>query len=84
MHIRTIIIERLKNVARVLLTRQSGTHKFLRVRGYAEMLSALIDKYDPPHATRIHGEVRGRGGSAEEIEAVRLDALMERHGFKHA
>ena len=68
----------------VCVARRSGTRRFLRVRGYAEMLSGLIDCYDPRHVTRIHSEVREAGGSFEEIdvEAVRLDELIDRYGIR--
>lgn len=69
---------------RACVAQRSGTRRFLRVRGYAEMLSGLVDAYDPRHVTRIHSEVREAGGSSEEIdvEAVRLDELIDRHGIK--
>lgn len=69
---------------RACVALRSGTRRFLRVRGYAEMLSGLIDAYDPRHVTRIHTEVREAGGSSEviEVEAVRLDELLARHGIE--
>lgn len=68
---------------RACVAGQSGTRSFLRVRGYAEMLSGMVDAYDPRHVARISSEVEEAGGSTEviEVEAVRLDELLARHGI---
>jgi FkbM family methyltransferase len=66
------------------VARQGGMKKFLRVRGYAEMLSGMVDSYDPQHTQRIHDEVRESGGSMEmiDVQAVRLDDLFRSHGIR--
>jgi FkbM family methyltransferase len=68
---------------RACVARRPGVQKFLRVRGYAEMLSGLVDAYDPRHVARIESEVREAGGSSEviDVEVVRLDELLARHGI---
>ena len=48
---------------RACVARKTGSKKFLRVRGYAEMLSGMLDSYDPRHAARLHKEVQEAGGS---------------------
>jgi FkbM family methyltransferase len=69
---------------RACVSREAGSRKFLRVRGYAEMLSGMIDSYDPRHSLRIRSEVGDSGGSMEtiDVQAVRLDALLNSHGIK--
>ena len=61
-----------------------GTREFLRVTGYAEMLSGMTDAYDARHLERIKEEVAREGGSMETIAVpcVRLDALLREHGIE--
>lgn len=56
-----------------------GTADFLRVRGYAEMLSGMVDTQDPRHIERIEREVQEMGGSLETIsvKTLRLDRILE-------
>jgi FkbM family methyltransferase len=46
---------------------QASEAKFLRVKGYAEMLSGVIKNYDPRHLARIYSEIASMGGSSEVI-----------------
>lgn len=41
---------------------------FLAVTGYAEMLSGIMESYDPRHYQRIQREVAGMGGSTELVK----------------
>ena len=68
---------------RACIGRSSGTRAFLRVTGYAEMLSGIADTYDPRHLERIRSEVSQSGGTMETIEVPceRLDTLLGEHGF---
>lgn len=68
---------------RACIGRSRGTREFLRVTGYAEMLSGIADAYDPRHLERIRKEVSESGGTMATIEAPceRLDALLREHGF---
>lgn len=55
------------------ISEKTGIEKFLRVRGEfvdTEMLSGLVDKYDPKHLERIDREIKQYGGSKEEIEVT--------------
>ena len=65
------------------VAQQSGRKQFLRVRGYAEMLSGMVDAYDPRHLSRIESEIQQEGGSSEtiDVEAIRLDELLRKHGI---
>ena len=62
---------------------ESGTAKFQVVSGYAEMLSGLVDEYDPRHQKRILDEVSQHGGTCREIDAVcyNFNELLDRHGI---
>ena len=62
---------------------EAGTKEFVRVHGYAEMLSGIAGLHDPRHVERIHREVRDQGGALEviRVQSVRLDALLAQHGI---
>lgn len=49
---------------------------FLKISGWAEMLSGIIENYDPQHLKRIQWEIELNGGQAEIIN-VRCYNLME-------
>lgn len=53
------------------IAKEPGIQKFLRVKGElvdTEMLSGLLDNYDPRHLERIDREIEEYGGGKEEIE----------------
>lgn len=50
-----------------------GRRRFRRVRGYAEMLSGLVDDCDPRHEARIARETAAQGGEIEEVEVDCVD-----------
>jgi FkbM family methyltransferase len=62
---------------------RAGIVPFLKVTGYAEMLSGIVDKYDPQHRLRVQEELRQFGGSSEVIpvEARGLNGLVREGGF---
>lgn len=49
---------------------------FLVCEGYTEMLSGLVDKYNPAHLERIHREIQSEGGSTKEIN-VEVKRLID-------
>ncbi|QXE92327.1 FkbM family methyltransferase [Geomonas subterranea] len=61
-----------------------GTAKFQVVSGYAEMLSGLVDEYDPQHQQRIADEIARHGGTCREIEVecCNFNELLDRHGIR--
>lgn len=65
------------------IARSKGVREFLRVTGYAEMLSGITDVYDPRHMERIRKEVTESNGTMDTIQVPceRLDVLLEEHGF---
>lgn len=46
---------------------KEGTTEFLVVTGYAEMLSGIVESYDPRHADRIDRELQHFGGTKTSI-----------------
>lgn len=58
------------------ISQKVGSEKFLRVKGEfvdTEMLSGLVEDYDPRHLDRIDREINQYGGSKEEIEVACYD-----------
>lgn len=50
------------------ISNNSGTKKFLKIEGYSEMLSGLVNNYDDKHLERIENELIQHGGRKEEIK----------------
>ncbi len=63
----------------------TGPGDFLRVRGYSEMLSGLLQKYDPRHLDRVKREIERFGGSYEllKVNCYLLNDLLEMYGYTH-
>ncbi|HEX3485087.1 MAG TPA: FkbM family methyltransferase [Micropepsaceae bacterium] len=63
---------------------QAGTLPFLKISGYPEMLSGLVDRYHPEHRQRIEEELRRFGGASEVIpvETCRLNDIAVQCGLK--
>jgi len=53
---------------------------FLAISGYSEMLSGIIESYDPRHVARINGEVSSRGGSTKvvKVDAKKFESVITR------
>ena len=64
---------------------QVGNKKFLQISGPVEMLSGLVDKYDPRHLKRIDRELLGEGGYSEiiDVKCYLLNELLEEQGIDH-
>ncbi|MDO8301903.1 MAG: FkbM family methyltransferase, partial [Sedimentisphaerales bacterium] len=62
----------------------AGNAAFMKIDGRSQMLSGLIDKYDPGHLTRIEDELREYGGKKNEIKIVcaRLDEILNEYGVQ--
>lgn len=62
-----------------------GKSTLLKVTGYSEMLSGLIDAYDPRHSTRINNELSLFGGSTQRIEVTcyDLNEVLSDQGVRH-
>lgn len=67
---------------------KSDTAKFLRVHStsfWTEMLSGIVDTYDPKHLQRIALEISNGKGFCEEItvHCYPLNTLLSLHNFDH-
>jgi FkbM family methyltransferase len=61
----------------------TGTVPFLKISGYSEMLSGIVDNYHPEHRQRVEQEIGQFGGSAEiiPVEARNLNDLAAQNGL---
>ena len=61
----------------------AGTVPFLKISGYAEMLSGIVEKYDPEHRQRVERELKEFGGTSEviPIPARTLNDIAAECGF---
>lgn len=62
-----------------------GVAKFLEIRGACEMLSGLIDKYDPRHVNRIIFEAQQNHDSYQiiDVPCFTLNSVLEAAGIDH-
>lgn len=62
--------------------KQTQLH-FLKIEGYAEMLSGIYEFYDPRHLLRIQQEIQKHGGSYQllPIESSPLSEILDRHAL---
>lgn len=70
------------------ITNTTGTKSFLRVSSPhvdTEMLSGLLDKYDPRHLQRVNREIAQFGGSKEVITVTcyNLNDILAQHNITH-
>jgi FkbM family methyltransferase len=70
------------------VAKEEGKALFQRIRSdsfFVEMLSGLIDKYDPKHLVRSHREIKEFGGSIEliEVDCVTLNSLLDKYNITH-
>lgn len=52
---------------------KESEYEFNCIEGYAEMLSGIVDKYDPKHLERIDREIKTYGGSRKTIKVKGFD-----------
>lgn len=65
------------------IAERNEKRKFLKIEGYAEMLSGLVDEYHSNHQNRIEKELKEHGGTKSEIEVqcFVLSDLLEKHNM---
>jgi FkbM family methyltransferase len=58
---------------------------FLKISGYAEMLSGIIENYDPHHVERLQREISQNGGRSEviNVRCYNLSQLLVDKGIRH-
>ena len=61
----------------------SGKERFRVITGYPQMLSGLVDEYDPRHIERINRELDSYGGEYTDIEVkcYNFNELLEGNGI---
>lgn len=66
------------------LSSKKGKVTFRSVYGYANMLSGILDFFDPGHTNRINEEIKNHGGSYEdiEIESKKLQDICAERNLK--
>ena len=62
-----------------------GNARFLKIEGYSEMLSGLVEKYDSMHMARIEKELTTYGGTKREImvPCYNLNETLAQNGVSH-
>ncbi len=67
--------------ANCCISAQNGTEKFLRIKGYAEMLSGIYSNYEERHLQRIEEELKEFDGEKEliEVKAYTLANLLKKN-----
>jgi FkbM family methyltransferase len=62
---------------------QDGVKKFRVIKGYAEMLSGIIETYDSSHIKRIENECESTNGSYEDLDipCYDINGLLKKNGF---
>ncbi len=63
----------------------TGIQYFRSIVGYAEMLSGLVNEYDPKHLKRIEKEIAQYGGSYEDVEVqcYNLNELLNERNINY-
>lgn len=58
-----------------------STLQFMKTSGYTEMLSGVVDDYNPKHLSRIQSEINHYGGDTQviNVESVRLGDVFKEH-----
>lgn len=67
------------------INNRKGDVSFMRARGAIEMLSGIVDKYDPRHLQRLKREAANAGITPEiiTVPSLLLNELLEEHHFFH-
>jgi len=72
----------LENVA---VSNTTKDMKYLKITGAPEMLSGLVDNYDPRHVERIQREVLQNGGNIDiiDMKCYQLNTLLEKYNLNN-
>jgi FkbM family methyltransferase len=72
------------NVNKCIGNKDNGVVKFMKIEGYAEMLSGIVDYFDDHHKKRIEEYQKEHGGTSTiiDIGCIRLNTLLKEHGVK--
>lgn len=69
----------------VAIANCDGESKFLQIQGGPEMLSGLLDHYDPNHLLRINKELGLYGGEKTiiNVKIFKLQTIFDNYGITH-
>lgn len=61
------------------------TVPFLKITGWAEMLSGIVENYDPQHLNRIQWEISLNGGTSEiiNVKCYNINQLLLDNNIRH-
>lgn len=83
------VFEKMKNVrtsacVQSAVTDFDGEVDFIKVEGYAEMLSGIIETMNVPHRERIESEIKAHGGRQEivKLKAEKLQSILDRFSYQ--
>lgn len=64
---------------------ETGEKDFLKVKGYPEMLSGLLETYDDRHLRRIDVEISEKGGSKEvvKVKTYNFNDICKQNNITH-
>lgn len=67
------------------ISRVEGEASFLRIKGYSEMLSGLLNKYDPGHMARVNREIQTFKQESEvlTVKCYELNKLLLENNIRH-
>lgn len=73
------------NVNKCIGNKDNTAVKFMKIEGYAEMLSGIIDFFDENHMKRIEQYQKEHGGTSSiiDIQCIRLNTLLKQHSVNH-
>ena len=69
----------------VAIDTEDGTTEFLLNEGYTEMISGILQHYEPQHRIRLETELRQHGGKSTvvPIPTKRLQTILDENSVKH-
>lgn len=84
------VYESLKNNRKCLCVQgciydKKDSAPFLKISGWAEMLSGIVENYDPKHVKRIQWEIELNGGESEviDVKCYNLTDLLLENDIRH-
>jgi FkbM family methyltransferase len=78
-----LLMNRMCTTLNCCISDNPGPVRFQKITGFSEMLSGIVDKYEPEHVQRIRGEMQEHGGSSEviTIAARTFSDVAAEHGL---
>jgi FkbM family methyltransferase len=65
------------------ITNNEGEEKFMRVSGYSEMISGLVNDYDYRHMVRLNNEISEKGGNIDivNVKTYKLESIFDKYNI---